>query len=111
MLKSSLLNQMNSLNYDFRLVDKSRGDESDLAVAHQEEHHFLITQSRLKQQLQEIEFALARIESGTYGICEETEEKIEKERLEVLPWTRLSIEGAEIRDAIRAKKGDMKKSS
>ena len=51
----------------------------------------------------EIEFALARIEQGTYGICEETEEPIEVERLLAIPWTRLSIEGAEIREVMTKK--------
>ena len=49
----------------------------------------------------EIEMALGRIERGSYGICEETEEPIELERLLTIPWTRLSIEGAEIRESIR----------
>jgi DnaK suppressor protein len=47
----------------------------------------------------EIEFALARIENGQYGVCEETEEFIEHERLLAIPWTRFSIEGAEIRES------------
>jgi len=98
-LKSQLLNQMKSMAADFNNLDKSRGDESDLSAAHQEEHNFLITQSRTKMQILEVEFALARIENGTFGICEETEEKIETERLLAIPWTRLSIEGAEIREA------------
>lgn len=98
--KADLLNQLNNIKTEFNLVDKSRGDESDLAVAHQEEHNFLITQSRLKSQLLEIEFALSRIEQGTYGICDETYEPIETERLLAIPWTRYSIEGAEIQEAL-----------
>ena len=47
--------------------------------------------------------ALARIEQGCYGVCEETGEIIESERLMALPWTSLSIEGAEIREAINKK--------
>ena len=35
-----------------------------------------------------------------FGICEETEEVIEPERLRAIPWTRLSIEGAEIRESV-----------
>ncbi len=35
-----------------------------------------------------------------YGICEETEELIEEDRLLAIPWTRLSIEGAEIRESV-----------
>jgi len=48
----------------------------------------------------EIEMALGRIENGTYGICEETEEPIETDRLLAIPWTRLSIEGAELRESL-----------
>ncbi|MDU2064908.1 MAG: TraR/DksA C4-type zinc finger protein [Sporomusaceae bacterium] len=36
-------------------------------------------------ELREIEAALARLEQGTYGICERCQEKIEPERLEALP--------------------------
>ncbi|MCM0605892.1 MAG: TraR/DksA C4-type zinc finger protein [Xanthomonadaceae bacterium] len=49
-------------------------------------------------QLREIDLALERIEQGTYGICEETEEEIEADRLMAIPWTRVSFEGAEIRE-------------
>ena len=102
-MKQNLLNQMSSLKAEFNLVDKSKGDESDQSVAHQEEHSFLITQSRYKFQLMEIDYALSRIENGTYGICEETFEPIEDVRLQAIPWTRYSIEGAEIREAATRK--------
>lgn len=39
----------------------------------------------------EIDEAIRRIESGTYGICEMTEEPINIERLEALPYVRYSI--------------------
>lgn len=95
-IKQRLLNQMSFLKAEFNLIDKSKGDESDQSVAHQEEHTFLITQSRNKFQLMEIEYALKKIENGTYGICEETFEPIDIIRLKALPWTRYSIEGAEL---------------
>lgn len=101
--KADLLNQLKNIKNDFNLVDKSRGDESDLAAAHQEEHSFLVNQSRLKTQLLEIEFALSRMEQGTYGFCEETDEPIETERLLAIPWTRYSLEGAEIKEALTRK--------
>ena len=104
-LKSEILNQMKTMAAEFNMVDKSRGDESDLAAAHQEEHNFLTAQTRIKSRLLEIEFALGRIESGNYGICEETDELIETERLMAIPWTRLSIEGAEIRESQTKKAG------
>lgn len=104
-LKSQILNQAKAMAANFNQVDKSRGDESDLSAAHQEEHNFLIAQTRLKSQLLEIEIALSRIVSGNYGICEETDELIETERLLAIPWTRLSIEGAEIRESQTKKAG------
>ncbi|MDF7800952.1 TraR/DksA family transcriptional regulator [Pontiellaceae bacterium B1224] len=39
----------------------------------------------------EIDEAIRRIEKGTYGICEMTEEPINIERLEALPYVRYSI--------------------
>ncbi len=44
--------------------------------------------------IKEIDDALARIEKGTYGICELTGKPIKVERLEELPWARYSIEAA-----------------
>lgn len=39
----------------------------------------------------EIDEAIRRLENGTYGICEMTEEPINIERLEALPYVRYSI--------------------
>jgi len=41
--------------------------------------------------LAEIEDALARIENGTYGICEGKNEPIPKERLRAIPWARYCV--------------------
>ena len=42
--------------------------------------------------LAEIDGALARIENGTYGMCERCGQPIGAERLEALPWATLCIE-------------------
>jgi DnaK suppressor protein len=97
-MKADLLNRARQATADFNQIDKSAGDEIDQSSAHQEEHAFLVNQNRIKTQIMEVEFALARIENGSFGICEETYEPIESERLLAIPWTRLSIEGAEIRE-------------
>ena len=39
----------------------------------------------------EIELALERIRNGTYGMCELTGRRIEKERLDAIPWARFSV--------------------
>ncbi|MGP1272899.1 MAG: TraR/DksA family transcriptional regulator [Phycisphaerales bacterium] len=44
--------------------------------------------------IREIDEALKRIDDGTYGLCEMTRQPIGVERLNQLPWARLSIEAA-----------------
>lgn len=102
-MKQDLLNRARSIRQEFSANDKNSGDEIDQTVAHLAEHHFLVTQERLRSQLLEIELALSRIETGRFGFCEETEELIEIERLLAIPYTRLSIEGAEIRESTQRK--------
>lgn len=102
-LKQELINRARSVRQDFSANDKNSGDEIDQAVAFLAEHHLLITQDRIRHQLMEIDYALSRIETGRFGFCEETEEIIESERLLAIPYTRLSIEGAEIRESLNKK--------
>lgn len=100
-IKCEILNRIRAGKAEFGTLDKFGGDEADQTMTLQAENDFLSYQRRLKENLLEVESALARIESGRFGVCEETEEPIEVERLRALPWTRLSIEGAEIREAMR----------
>jgi DnaK suppressor protein len=102
-MRQDLLNRVRVSQLDFGHMEKSTGDEVDQTVAQLAENHFLISQERMRNQLLEIELALSRIENGTYGVCEETEEPIEVDRLFAVPWTRLSIEGAEIQEAMMRK--------
>lgn len=101
--KADLLNRFQSHFTDFR-ERETGGDEADQTMSLQAETQLFATHQRLRLQILEIENALVRIEQGTFGICEETEEPIEKERLLAIPWTRLSIEGAEIRESTRPSK-------
>ncbi|MFN7729233.1 MAG: TraR/DksA family transcriptional regulator [Bdellovibrio sp.] len=100
--KSELLNRVKESRNDLNNDDKG-GDEADQTVRVLAEAEFLSRHERLRNQLMEIENALARIENGSFGICEETDELIEPERLRAIPWTRLSIEGAEIRESMNKK--------
>jgi DnaK suppressor protein len=97
--KMDLLNRVKEARGELTQDDKG-GDEADQTVRVLAEAEMLSKQERLRNQLMEIESALGRIENGTYGICEETEEPIEAERLRAIPWTRLSIEGAELRESM-----------
>lgn len=101
--KTDLLNQVREAQNDMAFSEGHRGDEADQTVRLMEEREFLNRNERINHQLMAVEMALARIEQGCYGICEETGEPIEPERLIALPWTSLSIEGAEIRESVNKK--------
>jgi DnaK suppressor protein len=101
--KADLLNRFQTHFADFNERERG-GDEADQTVSILTENHLFVTHQRLRHQLLEIEQALGRMERGTYGLCEETEEPIETERLLAIPWTRFSIEGAEIRESIETKR-------
>lgn len=97
--KMDLLNRVKEAREKLDLGEKG-GDEADQTMRLLAEQEMLNLNDRLRAQLFEIESALGRIESGAFGFCEETEEPIEIERLRAIPWTRLSIEGAEIRESM-----------
>jgi DnaK suppressor protein len=99
--KEQLLNQIQEAKNAFYSSDEKGGDEADQTIRVLAEAEFLSRSERIRLQLVEIESALLRIENGTFGTCEETEEPIEPERLLAIPWTRLSIEGAELRESMK----------
>lgn len=99
-VKAELLNRVRDARNDLNMTEEKGGDEADQTVRVLAEAETLSMHERLRFQLIEIESALARIENGTFGVCEETEETIEPDRLRAIPWTRLSIEGAEIRESM-----------
>ncbi len=97
--KMDLLNRVKEAREKLDLGEKG-GDEADQTMRLLAEQEMLNLNDRLRSQLFEIESALGRIENGSFGNCEETDEPIEVERLRAIPWTRLSIEGAELRESV-----------
>ena len=99
--KQDILNRVQSNKENLNTAVEKGGDEGDQTVRALAESEMLGMHDRLRKQLLEVEYALVRIDAGSFGLCEETEEPIEAERLKAIPWTRLSIEGAEIRESLK----------
>ena len=97
--KADLLNRVKEARGKLDQVERG-GDEADQTMRILAEQEVMNLTDRLRSQLLEVESALGRVESGNFGVCEETDENIETERLRAIPWTRLSIEGAEIRESM-----------
>lgn len=70
----------------------SLADELDIASRAQDQAFLLRLADRERKLLIEIDRALAKIDDGSYGLCEGTGEPIGKKRLEPRPWTRHSVE-------------------
>ena len=70
-------------------------DLSDRASLETERAIELRTRDRERKLISKIDAALARLDSGTYGYCEETDEPIGIRRLEARPIATLSIEAQE----------------
>jgi DnaK suppressor protein len=70
-------------------------DMTDWASVETERNFQLRARDRERKLLSKIEEALRRIEEGTYGFCEETQEPIGLRRLEARPIATLSIEAQE----------------
>lgn len=77
---------------EYETTFQNLGSDEDESAAEVEDYvDALGVESNLEAQLKEVEAALARIEQGTYGICEKTGEPIAVERLEAYPSARIAI--------------------
>lgn len=69
--------------------DEESGEGDTLAV---ERERDLALSARARQEIEEIDRALTKIDAGTYGICEVSGEPIPKARLEAIPQARERVE-------------------
>ncbi len=68
------------------------GDDPDENASEVEEYvDNVAVEETLESQLKDVNDALAKIETGTYGICEKTGESIPVERLQVYPAARTKV--------------------
>jgi DnaK suppressor protein len=68
------------------------GDDLDQASNERAREFDLIMHQRHLQRLQQIEGAFLRMDDGTYGLCEGTDEPIHSKRLLIMPLARFSLE-------------------
>lgn len=81
-------------------INAQEDDESSSQTHHpgdrgsdeEEKENAYIMIQRNQQKIKKIKAALDRIDLGTYGVCEDTGKKIQKERLEAIPYTRYSVD-------------------
>lgn len=94
------IDRMKEVIDDQRSLDDDRSSSQahhpgDIGSEEEEKETDYILSDRQRKKLKEIDAALERIKNKTYGICEDTGKKIQRERLEAIPYTRLSVEASQ----------------
>lgn len=75
-----------------------KGDDAEVAEKQRQSNAALQEMDVLKSRLIFIDRALNKMDQGSFGYCEETEEPIGYERLSVIPWARYSVSVQEMRE-------------
>src|SRR5438477_738632 len=79
-------------------------ETADAGTATFERERDLSIENNVRDLLRKVDRALARIDAGTYGICERCGKPIEKARLKALPYVDLCIQDAQAQS--RRSRGD-----
>ena len=93
--KDDLLSEASETLNNLSQENLQKPDVTDRAQVESDTSIRLRTRDRERKLLSKIEAALQRIDNGTYGYCEETDEPISLKRLEDRPIASLSLDAQE----------------
>ncbi|HEV2674069.1 MAG TPA: RNA polymerase-binding protein DksA [Aliidongia sp.] len=93
--RAELLAESSETLFHLKEESLSEPDITDRATLETDRFTELRTRDRERKLIAKIDAALQRIELGTYGYCEETDEPIGVRRLEARPIATLSLEAQE----------------
>ena len=79
--------RLNRLSDETRTFDQDARDSGDQSIATVSKESLFQQNSQHRNQVRSIEAALARIEEGSFGVCETCSNEIALRRLQALPWT------------------------
>ena len=96
--KSELMNEVDRTVHHMQDEAANFPDPNDRATQESEFGLELRTRDRERKLLRKIDSALARIDEGSYGFCDETGEEIGLKRLEARPVATLCVEAQERRE-------------
>jgi len=93
--RAELLQEANETLSHLTQENLQKPDMADRASLETDQQIELRTRDRERKLISKIDAALQRIEDGSYGYCEETDEPIGLRRLEARPIATLSLEAQE----------------
>ena len=93
--RAELLNEANQTLENLSTESLHKPDQMDRAQIESSAALDLRTRDRERKLIQKIESALRRIDDGSYGYCEDTDEPISLERLEARPIASMTLQAQE----------------
>lgn len=97
----NLGNEVAILGEDQQVEGSFGNHDADNATDVMEQQRNMALMNTLEERQRDIDRALARLDTGKYGICERCGKAIAPERLEALPFVTLCIDDQEIEDQQR----------
>ena len=104
--RDELLTEANETRNNLQEESMGQPDIADRASAETDRSLELRTRDRARKLISKIDQALERLENGSYGYCEETDEPISIKRLDARPIANLSIEAQERHEKMEKIKRD-----
>lgn len=93
--RDDILAEAKGTIHNLQVANQNQPDLADRATSESDRAIELRARDRQRKLVSKIDDALMKIESGTYGYCEETGEPISLKRLDARPIATLSIEAQE----------------
>ena len=104
--RDELLTEANETRNHLQEESIGQPDIADRASAETDRSLELRTRDRARKLISKIDEALERLENGSYGYCEETDEPIGLKRLEARPIATLSVEAQERHERLERTRRD-----
>ena len=104
--RGELVNDANETRNHLQEESMGQPDIADRASAETDRSLELRTRDRARKLISKIDEALERLENGSYGYCEETDEPIGLKRLEARPIATLSVEAQERHERLERTRRD-----
>ena len=84
-----LQNRLGKITHDLREV--AEPDSEERAASRENDEVLEYLDSTGREELKQLQAAIARIDGGTYGVCTQCGEEISEQRLAALPYTMTCI--------------------
>ena len=104
--KDDILREARETLQNLQDENQNHPDIADRASSETDRAIELRARDRQRKLIAKIDAAIARIEDGSYGYCEETGDPISLKRLEARPIATLSLDAQERREHLQKQMGD-----